>query len=221
MKQINPFSALFAWRRNSDARKLKTTARAPATGDGQNEIQTTMTTKTPSLAAKRAISPATRNIKSPPPPKPQSRQVQTSFAPRLTQPLPAKSLTKAKSVFKNFSLSKFAKGSLPMNYVRESKHPAKVFAVQKKVISRQIEALKESGTRSQGMTLTLPKGTINKLLPSYNKKAGTVDLSDLLNAMAQKMRGTEFYSNGNPTLNRLALQSQVNQIIQSVKEAKK
>jgi len=136
----------------------------------------------------------------------------------LKRPLPRASIEKAQKIFKSFSLSKFPKDSLPANHVGEGKDPSALPAAQKKVISQKIKALKDSEATIQGMTLALPAGEINKFLPSYSEKASTVQLSDVLVLLSKKMSGTEFYSTGNPTLNRLAAQTQVDQIMQSVKQ---
>ena len=71
------------------------------------------------------------------------------------------------------------------------------------------------------MTIALPEATIKQLLPSYDAKAGTIDLGEVMRLIQQNMRGTEFYAKGNPTLNRLAIQSQVQQIIDTVKQGAK
>jgi hypothetical protein len=39
-----------------------------------------------------------------------------------------------------------------------------------------------------------------------------------MSLIQQNIRGTEFYASGNPTLNRLAIQSQVQQIIDNIKQ---
>jgi hypothetical protein len=166
---------------------------------------------------------------------PQERTPSTTF---LKQPLPAKYFHRAAKAFANFSLSKFPKkrseharqehkagsvDSTPSNYVPHPKikDPAAVQAVHRKIMTHQLSALQKANTLNQGMTLTVPKATIKELLPSYNEKKGTVNLSEMLNLMRQKMKGTEFYTRGNPTLNRLTLQSQVDQIIKSVTEKAK
>jgi hypothetical protein len=136
----------------------------------------------------------------------------------LKRPLPAESIAKARSAFKNFSLSKFAGQSTPSNYVPAGETPA---AVHRKIIAQHMQKLSEEDTSNQGMTLALPTGEIKNFLPSYSEKGGTAALSDVLSLLTKKMSGTEFYANGNPTLNRLALQSQVDQIIQSVKQETK
>jgi hypothetical protein len=68
------------------------------------------------------------------------------------------------------------------------------------------------------MTLDIPLDQIKSALPSYDDQARTVELSDVLALVSRKLSGAEFYSVGNPTLNRLALQSRVDQIMQSVKQ---
>jgi hypothetical protein len=67
----------------------------------------------------------------------------------------------------------------------------------------------------RAMTIALPAKTLSDLLPKY--ATGQVDLDDVLKLLEQNMTGTEFFANGNPTLNRLAIQAQVQQIIDDVK----
>jgi hypothetical protein len=139
----------------------------------------------------------------------------------LKRPLPTASVKKAQKAFENFRLSKFTKKSLPANHVGEGKDASPVHVVQRNLISQKIQTLNNNNAPTQGMTLALTAEQIKSLLPSYREKTGTVELSDVLSLLTKKMKGTEFYSNGNPTLNRLALQSQVDQIIQSVKQESK
>jgi hypothetical protein len=123
------------------------------------------------------------------------------------------------SVFKNFSLSKFPE-KLPSNYVHSGKNPA---AVQRKLIEHQLHKLRKTDMPNRGMTLALPRATteMQKLLPSFNAKRATVDLKDVMKLITKNMRGTEFYAHGNPTLNRLALQSRVQEIMAAVKQQSK
>ena len=143
----------------------------------------------------------------------------TAFAERLKKP-PPKSVAKASSVFSKFTLSKFPAKSMPSNYVHSAKSPAAVQHVQRQMITQQIERVNNAETPNRGMKLALPKETLRKLLPSFDAEAATIELDDVLKLIEQKMNGTEFYANGNPTLNRLALQSRVQEIMASVKQAK-
>ncbi len=154
---------------------------------------------------------------------PQTEPAKMAFSPHKKRMLPDKSVAKARKLFANFSLSKFARDSLPPSHVPAGKGPETVNAAQRKNISRKIAALKgtDATNPNPGMTLALPEGKIKNFLPSYNEKAGTLDLGDVLQLMTQKMKGTQFFTNGNPTLNRMALQSQVDQIINSVKQGAK
>jgi hypothetical protein len=126
-------------------------------------------------------------------------------------------VARAKSAFRNFSASRFA-GQPPANYVPAEGTPAEV---QRKVITQHLNNLSEADTANRAMTLALPEASIRKLLPSFDAQAGTIELSDVITLIAKNMRGTEFYTNGNPTLNRLALQSQVRQIIASIRQGGK
>ena len=143
----------------------------------------------------------------------------TAFAQRLNQP-PPKSIARATAAFSKFSLSKFQPKSMPSNYIHSAKSPAAVQDVQRQMITKQIERVTNAETPNRGMKLALPKETLRKLLPSFDAEAATIDLDDVLKLIGQKMNGTEFYANGNPTLNRLALQSRVQEIMASVKQAK-
>jgi hypothetical protein len=176
----------------------------------QNEAESKQAKTRPTV--KRA-SQATRAATSLPP-----QQPRTTLAPHLKPPLPAKSVAKARSAFKKFSLSKFAGQSTPSNYVPAGETPT---AVHRKIITHRMQKLSEVDTSNRAMTFALPAETIKTLLPSFNPDAATIDLSDVMNLIEKHMRGTEFYANGNPTLNRLALQSQVQQIISTVTQGVK
>ena len=144
---------------------------------------------------------------------------------QIQRPLPRESKTRAAKILKNFSLSKFTDDSLPRNYVptEKGKDPAAVQAAQRRMLERQVHALKDEGPENPGMTLALPKSMLKQVLPTAEKK-GTVELADLLEVIKQRMTGTELYAKGNPTLSRLsgqlALQSQVQDIIRSIKHSR-
>ena len=107
---------------------------------------------------------------------------------------------------------------MPSNFVAAGQSPAKA---QQRIISQHIDNLNNADAPTRAMSIALPDGTIKQLLPSFNAKAGTLDLGEVMSLIQQNTRGTEFYANGNPTLNRLAIQSQVQQIIDSVKQGAK
>lgn len=136
-------------------------------------------------------------------------------APVLKRPVPAASVAKAKKAFKNFSLSKFAGNGTPSNYVPVGQNPAEA---QRQIISQHLENLTSADLPARGITIALPEDTIKKLLPSFDAKTRTIDLSEVIDLIQQNLRGTEFYANGNPTLNRLAIHSQVQQIIDGIKK---
>ena len=91
---------------------------------------------------------------------------------------PAKSMKKADTVFKDFSLSRFPDGSKPASYVDPADGPVAVHSAQREIITRQLDTLNAMNT-SGGMTLALPESQIGKLLPSLNAKAATIDLGDV------------------------------------------
>ncbi len=128
-------------------------------------------------------------------------------------------MDRADSVFKNFSVSGFPKGSKPASYVDPADGPAAVHSAQRRIMTQQLNRLSAMDSPDGGgMTLALPESAVEKLLPSLNAKASTIELSDVLNIIAQHMRGTEFYANGNPVLNRLALRSRARELIAAMKQ---
>jgi hypothetical protein len=137
------------------------------------------------------------------------RKPATVLAPEVLRQLPAKYWNKAGKAFEKFSLSRFTQDSRPATYVPRLKEndPQAVHDVQRELITQRIKALPNADALTPGMTLALTPAEMEKLLPSFDKDAGTIELSELLALLGQKMKGTEFYANGNPTLNRLALQS--------------
>ena len=137
-------------------------------------------------------------------------------SPARKRAIPAKFVTKAKEAFKNFSLSKFAGKEMPSNHVVTGDSPAEA---QRLMISQYLDALNNAdvSTPVRAMTIALPAASIKQLLPSFDVETRTIDLGEVMNLIQQNMRGTQFYANGNPTLNRLAIQSQVQQIIANVK----
>lgn len=135
--------------------------------------------------------------------------------PALNQAIPATSAANARKAFKNFTLSKFANKVTPSNYVTAGLGAAEI---QHRVITEHINSLNRSGSPVRAMKIALPPDSMKKLFPSFNEKAGTIDLGEVLSFIEKSLGGTEFYAQGNPTLNRLAIQSQVQNIIASVKQ---
>jgi hypothetical protein len=127
-------------------------------------------------------------------------------------------MDRADSVFKNFSVSGFPKGSKPASYVDPADGPAAVHSAQRRIITQQLNRLSAMDAPDGGMTLALPESEVEKILPSLNTEAATIELSDVLNIVARQMRGTEFYANGNPVLNRLALRSRARALIAAMKQ---
>jgi hypothetical protein len=141
-------------------------------------------------------------------------KVKPAGAPAATANLPGKlpsqSLSKARAAFKNFSLSKFAgASSVPSNFVPSGQQ---VTAVQERHQVNQLKSLDASGRR---LRVALSDSALKQQLPSFDGK--TVVLQELMDLIQRKMRGTEFYVAGNPTLARLSVQSRVDDIIQTIK----
>jgi hypothetical protein len=165
--------------------------------------------------ASPSIKPAARSSQSG---KSSRAQSKTLSAAALGRPVPATSVAKAKKAFNSFNLSKFAGNGTPSNYVAAGQSPADA---QRRKISQHLDNLSNADAPTRAMTIALPDATLKQLLPSLNTKAGTIDLGEVLSLMQKNMSGTEFLSNGNPTLNRLTVQSQVQEIIDNVKQGGK
>lgn len=163
------------------------------------------TSPTGKAAARSSVS--AKSLSAPQPKKPSASV--------LKRPVPAASIAKAKKAFKTFSLSKFAGNGTASNYVAAGQSVAQA---QRHTISRHLETQNVSASAMHGITMAFPEAMLKKLLPSFDPKARTIDLGEVINLIEQNMRGTEFHCNGNPTLNRLAIQSQVQQIIDNVKK---
>lgn len=142
---------------------------------------------------------------------------------RVKRPLPAKSVQRAADAFKNFSLSRFARSSVPANYVpaAQAKTPAAVAAVQRAAVTKQVATLAANPPPTLGISVALTPASLAQFLPSLNAKTGTVGLAELLSALQQNLRGKQFYATGNPTLNLVAqgsmLLSQVQAYINALK----
>src|SRR5262249_47316882 len=92
---------------------------------------------------------------------------------------------------------------------------------QRLLIQQHLSNLENANDVSHAMTISLPTASLKKLLPSLDEKTRTIDLSDVLQLISQNSRGTEFYANGKATLNRLAVQANVQEIISSIKQGEK
>lgn len=147
-----------------------------------------------------------------------SKPPQATPSPAPNGSLPAKSMDRADAVFKNFSVSRFPKGAKPASHVDPAHGPAAVHAAQRQIMTQQLNQLSAMDAPDGGMTLALPESEVKKLLPSLNADAATIELSDVLKIIAQHMRGTEFYANGNPVLNRLALRSRARELITAINQ---
>jgi hypothetical protein len=147
-----------------------------------------------------------------------SKPSQATRSPALNGALPAKSMDRANAAFKNFSVSGFPKGARPASYVDPADGPAAVHSAQRRIMTEQLNRLSAMDAPDGGMSLALPESEVGKLLPSLNTKAASIELTDVLNVIAQHMRGTEFYTNGNPVLNRLALRSRARDLIAAINQ---
>src|SRR6266699_737449 len=99
-----------------------------------------------------------------------SKPPQPTRSPALNGPLPAKSMDKADSVFKNFTVSGFPKDSRPASYVDPAHGPAAVHSAQRRIMTQQLNRLSAMDAPDGGMTLALPESEVEKLLPSLNAK---------------------------------------------------
>lgn len=130
--------------------------------------------------------------------------------PDLHLKIPIKSVANAKSVFKNFTLSKYSdKAAAPENFAPSD---TKVSAVQER---GQVNHLKSIDASGRFLRLALSDDNIKTMLPSFNGKS--IDLSELMTLVQKAMRGTEYYTTGNATLSRLSVKAAVNDIIEAIK----
>lgn len=143
---------------------------------------------------------------------------QATPSPALSGSLPSTSMDRADSVFENFSVSGFSRGSKPASYVEAADGPAAVRSAQRRMMTQQLDRLSAVGTPGEGITLAVPESEVTTLLPSLDATNGTVELTDVLNIVAQYMRGTEFYATGHPVLNRLAVQRRATELIAALKD---
>jgi hypothetical protein len=132
--------------------------------------------------------------------------------------LPAKSLERAATAFKNFSLSKFTDNSRPRNYVHpaQAKDPAATHALQRKLLSSQVQKLNTTPNPNDGTTIGITQDAVKALFPSYNDKLGTVQMADVLAVLKRQMTGTDFYTRGAPPLVQAAQQAQYQAQAQSI-----
>jgi hypothetical protein len=137
-----------------------------------------------------------------------------------------KSAQKAATAFKDFNLSKFAKDSVPANYVdhRRVHDPKAVQDVQRASISGQLRKLSDADARNAGVTITFPTSKLDEMkraLPGMSESGGEITLEALLAYLGARLNGTSFYSRGNPVIKRLTAavqaRSQARTIIERVK----
>jgi len=158
------------------------------------------------------------------PPKTGTRPASPAPIPKLRpqRPLPVTSVQNAAKAFKHFSASRFPKGATPSTYVphAQARVPTAVATVQRKAMAQHLARL-AAQPQSAGLTVALPVAVMRQLLPSFNVDAGTVNLTELLGVLRQRMQGTDFYASGDPTLTRVVrdstLLSQVQAYIKAIK----
>lgn len=165
--------------------------------------------KSTNSTKRRATAPASSEIATtaaaPAPSAPAGAPAMARRSAKLTE----KSIAKARAAFASFTLSKFPAGQTPKTHVAPGQDAA---SVQRTAVSQQLARAPSNGS----MSFALSVSALKTLLPSYDPKAGTISLNDVIHALESNMRGNEFYSSGNPTLNRLAIQSQVQELIASI-----
>ena len=133
-----------------------------------------------------------------------------AVSPQPAMKIPAKSLSNAKAAFKSFSLSKFAgAAAVPSNFVPTGQD---VSVLQRR---NQVNHLKSLDASGRSLRVALSDSDLKQYLPSFDGKTALLD--ELMALIQKTTRGSEFYVLGNPTLARLSVQSQVNDIIQKIK----
>jgi len=133
--------------------------------------------------------------------------------------VPAVSTKRAEAAFKDFKLGKPHSQVTVANRVT-AKTPAGVHAAHRKVIAKNLDAMAafDAAGSNRAMTIALPPAVLKTQLPSFEHRKGEVDLSEVLAVLGKNMRGTEFYAKGEPTLHRLALQAQVQELVEAAKQ---
>jgi hypothetical protein len=119
--------------------------------------------------------------------------------------------SRAAAAFQGFSLSKYRDQPPPATHVPAGGDRA---AIHRTVMEEALRQLRGFDASSRGLTLALRPATLN-VLRSYNADAGTVDATDLMTLLDRYRQGTEFYSQGHPTVTRLELQRRAQELIAS------
>jgi hypothetical protein len=124
------------------------------------------------------------------------------------------SAAKAKAAFANFTLSRHTEKT-PAGYVKPGADPQET---HRALIAAKLARITDGSTSPavRQLNLALPAATLKKLMPSYVARRGKASVSDVLSILTTYARGTTFVLRGNATLRRLALQSQVDQIMKDI-----
>jgi hypothetical protein len=157
----------------------------------------------------------------------------------LRRPPSPDSIQKAKDVFEQFSLSKFAKNSLPDNYIHVEKKAASLHSAdhvqhvqefQRKRVEQHLHKLAKTAEHDArkggpaalaGITVALPKKNAKAFLRSYDHDKRTVNLGELIGLIERHAAGTAFYAKGHPTLNRLALRAKAQKFMANLRIGEK
>jgi hypothetical protein len=157
------------------------------------------------------------------PPHAKARQEGAATSSPVAKPIPAASQARARAAFKNFSLSKFGEAKLPTNHVGAvSRTPAfrKLTAdtLNKTIAASAILRTTQTAanTNNLGVSVSVPPPRMTEIFASYNAAAGTVDLEEFIGVLESSRKGSEFYTNGNPTAMGVSVQTKVQAIINSV-----
>ena len=172
----------------------------------------------PSSQAKSTIRSKTQTRAQPQPavtPAGQSSQAAAATLPRsLQSTVPAASLSAARAAFKNFSASAVKDPlNAPANFVAPGADTA---AIQQQSMTAHLTAI---STANRSLRVSLSDADWKTLLPSF--KGNTLALGELMTLIGGTMRGTEFYTTGNSTLARLSIQSQIADLMSTIKKGGK
>ena len=121
----------------------------------------------------------------------------------------ARAAARAAAAFEGFSLSKHRDRPPPATHVSAGGNAA---AVQRALIEAGLRQLGGVEASSGGLTLSVRPAAL-KAVPSYNADDGTIGAGDMMSLLARHMKGNEFYAQGHPTLTRLGLQGQAQDLI--------
>jgi hypothetical protein len=131
---------------------------------------------------------------------------------------PAESVKRAAEVFKQFSLSRFAKGGRPPNFADS---PDEAKALHRKLMGDRLADLAREASVNRRISIALTPKTLKRIVPSFGTDGQTVQTQEIISLLSTHLRSRQFTVTGNPTLKRVALQKEIDQIFDRIKDGTK